>query len=41
MLTLHDKSVVVDHVPMEHDLLVSGKFEQHVNNFIVFINTKY
>jgi hypothetical protein len=41
MLALHDKCVVVDHMPMQNDLLVCREFEQYMHIMALFIDTQY
>src|SRR5215471_18177023 len=40
MLALDDQRVIVRQVSMQHDLLVGGKFEQHIDDVILFINVE-
>jgi hypothetical protein len=40
MLALHDKGIVVHHVPMQDDFFVGVKFEQDIDNIIWFVYTQ-
>ena len=39
VLSLHNKCIIVDHMPMENDLLARSEFKKHINGFILLINT--
>jgi hypothetical protein len=41
MLALHDECVVVNHVPMQNDLLVRREFEQYMYDVTLFIDAQY
>jgi hypothetical protein len=41
MLALHDERVVVNHMPMQNDLLVCREFEQYMHIMALFIDAQY
>jgi hypothetical protein len=41
MFALHDERVVVDHMPVQHDLFVRREFEQHMRYMVLFIDVQH
>ena len=41
MLALHDECVVVDHMPMQNDLLVCREFERYMHIMALLIDAQY
>jgi hypothetical protein len=41
MFALHDERVVVDHIPVQHDLFVRREFEQHMRYMVLFIDVQH
>jgi hypothetical protein len=41
MFALHDKRIVVYHMPVQNNLFVRREFEQHMYDVVLFIDVQY